>query len=135
MDAPHGTAVFVRDPAAKRGARATEDGTIVLAVGGRPGEAFSRGPGESVGDFYRLYRDQDYEGALAACREALDEHPGNAMILYNVACLESLLGHPDEAFGPLGESLAAWPAYKELAAGDDDLAALRDDPRFQALVA
>ena len=57
------------------------------------------------------------------------------MILYNVACLESLLGRPDEALEPLGESLAAWPAYKELAAADDDLAALRDDPRFQALVA
>ncbi len=97
--------------------------------------AGSLGPGESVGEFYRLYRDKDYEGALSACREGLEEHPGNAMILYNVACLESLLGHPDEALEPLAESLAAWPAYREQAAADDDLAALRDDPRFQALVA
>jgi hypothetical protein len=57
------------------------------------------------------------------------------MIIYNIACLESLLGRTDEALEHLGESLAAWPAYKELAAGDDDFAAIRDDARFQALVA
>jgi len=135
VDAPRGTALFVRDPAAKRSARATEDGTIVLVVGGRPGEAFRPGPGEALGAFFRLYRNEDYEGALSACREALEAHPGNALILYNIACLESRLGHPDEALEPLGESLAAWPAYKELAADDDDLASLRDDARFQALVA
>ena len=34
LDATPGTTVFVRDPASKRSARAKEDGTIVLAVGG-----------------------------------------------------------------------------------------------------
>ena len=133
--APTGTAIFVRDPAAKRSARATEDDTIVLVVGGRPGEAFRPGPGEAVTVFAPLYRAGDYEGALAACREALDAYPGNALILFNIACLETLLGHTDEALEPLAESLAAWPEYKELAADDDDLEALRDDPRFQALIA
>src|SRR5256885_6979184 len=42
-----------RSPAAKRGARATEDGTIVLAVGGTPGRAWSPGPGESMSGFFR----------------------------------------------------------------------------------
>jgi hypothetical protein len=135
VDAPRGTAVFVNDPASKRGARATEDGTIVVAVGGRPGEAFKPGPGESITEFFRLYRAKDFEGALSVLREGLDEHPGNALFLYNIACMESLLGRSEESLEPLGESLAAWPAYKELAAEDDDLAALRDDPRFQALVA
>ena len=57
------------------------------------------------------------------------------MILYNIACLESLLGRTDDAIRHLGESLAAWPDYKELATGDDDFAAVRDDARFQALIA
>jgi hypothetical protein len=35
----------------------------------------------------------------------------------------------------LRESFAAWPEYKELAVDDDDLATLRDDPRFRALIA
>jgi hypothetical protein len=135
VDAPQGTALFVHDPATRRGARATEDGTIVLAVGGRPGEAFRPGPGEALGSFFRDYRNGDYETALAACRTALETHPGNALILYNIGCLETLLGRPDAALEALAESFAAWPAYKELAAADDDLAALREDARFAELLA
>ena len=70
--APQGTAIFVRDPAVKRSAETTEGETIVLAVGGRPGEAFRPGPGEAAAGFARLYREGDYEGALAACREGLE---------------------------------------------------------------
>jgi len=134
LDAPAGTAIFVSDPATKRSARAKEDGTIVLAVGGRPGEAFKPGPIESISGFFRLYREKDYEGALAVLRSGLETNPGNAFILYNVACMEALVGRGEEALEPLAEALAAWPAYKELATNDDDFAALRDDPRFQALV-
>jgi hypothetical protein len=135
VDAPRGTALFVRDIGARRSARATEDGTIVLVVGGRRGEAFEIGPGEALGTFFRRYRAGDYEGALAACREALESHPGNALILYNVACLESRLGRPAAALEALAESLAAWPKFRELAADDDDLAPLKEDAAFKALVA
>jgi hypothetical protein len=40
VDVPHGGVVAVRDPALVREAVALEAGTIVLAVGGRPGVAF-----------------------------------------------------------------------------------------------
>lgn len=134
LDAPAGTAVFVRDPASKRSARATEDGSIVLAVGGRPREAFRPGPIESISGFFGRYREQDYEGALATLRSGLETHPGNPFILYNVACMDSLLGRGDQALESLAQALAAWPAYKELAASDEDLAPLRDDARFRSLV-
>jgi hypothetical protein len=134
LGAPAGTAVVVRDPATKRSARAKEDGTIVLAVGGRPGEAFKPGPIESISGFFRLYREKEYEEALAVLRSGLETNPGNAFILYNVACMEALLGRGEEALEPLAEALAAWPAYKELAMNDEDFAPLRDDPRFEALV-
>jgi hypothetical protein len=39
-DAPAGILVFVRDPALIRSARATVDGTAILAVGARPEVAF-----------------------------------------------------------------------------------------------
>jgi tetratricopeptide (TPR) repeat protein len=133
-DAPHGTAIFVR-PATKRGAVATEDGTIVLAVGGRRGEAYEVPPGASLLEFFPLHAAQDYEGAMSVCREALAEHPGNALILYNIACLESLLGRPDEALDTLRTAVESWPAYKENATADDDFASLRNDPRFQELIA
>ena len=41
VDAPAGTLVFVRDPALLRSARATADGTAILAIGGRPGVPFA----------------------------------------------------------------------------------------------
>jgi len=134
VEAPRGTAVFVR-PGTKRSARATEDGTIVLVVGGTPGEAWSMSAGESISGFFRRYREKDYEGALDILRTALEDHPGNALILYNIACMESCLGHADEAWEPLAESLTAWPRFKELAAKDEDLEPLRADPRFETLVA
>lgn len=134
VDAPHGSVVYVRDPAAKRSAVATADGTVVLAIGGTPGEAFRPSVGEALAEFFRLYGEKDWEAALPVCHEVLEEHPGNAMVLYNIACLESLLGRTDDALEHLGESLAAWPEYRQLASGDDDFAAIRDDARFEALV-
>jgi hypothetical protein len=40
IDGPAGTLVFVRDPDLIRSARATVDGTSILAIGGRPGVPF-----------------------------------------------------------------------------------------------
>jgi hypothetical protein len=46
VNAPAGTLVFVRDPALIRSARATADGTSILAVGGKPGAAYELSPWE-----------------------------------------------------------------------------------------
>lgn len=46
VDAPAGTLVYVPDPATVRSARALEDGTSVLALGGEPGVAFTVSPWE-----------------------------------------------------------------------------------------
>jgi tetratricopeptide (TPR) repeat protein len=133
IDAPHGTVVFVQ-PAAKRKAVATSDETIVLAVGGRRGEAYRVPPGGELSDFFERYNEKDYEGALAACHTALEKFPGNALILYNVACLQSLLGRGDEALETLRTALEGWPQFKENAQADDDFASLREDSRFLELV-
>jgi tetratricopeptide (TPR) repeat protein len=135
LDAPRGTALFVRDPAAKRGSVATEDGTIVLAVGGRRGEAYRLSPGASLGDFFKLHGEKDYDGAMAECNKALAKYPGNALVLYNIACLQNLQGKPDEALATLQTAVDSWPAYKEYATKDEDFASLYDDPRFKELVA
>ena len=127
VDAPHGTALFVSDPATTRSAHANEDGTIVLVVGGRPGEALA------ASGFFRYYREGDDQAALAACWEALGLHPDNPAILYNTACVEMRLGHREAAVDALDAALAAAPEYRALVADDDDLAPLRDDERFRAL--
>jgi hypothetical protein len=133
IDAPHGTVVFVQ-PGATRKAIATSDGTIVLAVGGRRGEAYRLPPGAELADFFEHYNEKDWDGALAACHVALEKFPGNALILYNIACLESLLGRGDQAVETLRGSVEQWPRFKENARGDDDFASLRENPRFLELV-
>jgi tetratricopeptide (TPR) repeat protein len=133
IDAPQGTAVFVR-PGTTRKAVATSDETIVLAVGGRRGEPYRPSPGAELYEFFQHYNKQDWEGALAACHVALDKYPGNALILYNIACMQSMLGRGDEALETLSESVEKWPKFKENAQADDDFTSLREDPRFVALI-
>ena len=81
FDAPQGSTVFVRDPALSRSAVATEDDTIVLAVGGRRGEAYRLSPVMSAKGFFRAYQAGDYAGALAATNRGLEAYPGNAFLL------------------------------------------------------
>ena len=133
IDAPQGTVVFVQ-PETKRKAVATSDETIVLAIGGRRGEAYRVPPGGELHDFFEHYNEQDYEGALAACHVALEKFPGNALILSNLACMQSLLGRGDEALDTLRAAVDGWPKFKENAQKDDDFTSLREDPRFLELV-
>jgi tetratricopeptide (TPR) repeat protein len=132
-EASQGTVVFVQ-PGTTRKAVATSDETIVLSVGGRRGEAYRLPPGAELYDFFEHYKQADWEGALAACHVALEKYPGNALILYNIACMQSMLGRGDEAIETLGESVEKWPRFKENAQADDDFASLREDPRFVALI-
>jgi mannose-6-phosphate isomerase-like protein (cupin superfamily) len=134
VDVPSGTAVFVRDVEAKRAAVAHEDGTTILLVSGRRGQAWRPTPGEATEEFWPLYEAKDYEGALAVVREALSEYEGNPLMHYNIACMSSLLGRPDKALKHLGLALEGHSEYSENARGDEDFVALRDDPRFKELV-
>jgi tetratricopeptide (TPR) repeat protein len=135
LDAPAGTAVFVRDVDAKRAARAKEDGTTLLVVGGRRGEAWRPTPGEAMQEFFPLYEGKDFEGALRVAEDLLDEYPGNGLAYFNIACMESLLGRTDDALIHLRDALDAAPELIENARTDEDFVPVRDDPRFQALVA
>jgi tetratricopeptide (TPR) repeat protein len=134
IEAPQGTVVFVQ-PGTTRKAVATSDETIVLSVGGRRGEAYRLPPGAELYDFFEHYKQEDWESALAACHVALEKHPGNALILFKIACMQSMLGRGDEALATLAESVEKWPKFKENARADDDFASLREDARFTELVA
>jgi tetratricopeptide (TPR) repeat protein len=135
IDAPAGSVVFVRDPAATRGAVAEEPGTTVVAIGGKPGEAYLPLP-EEFGLAFDAYSAKDYELSIERYRELLQgDFPRKAGILFNIACNEALLGRTDDAIGHLHEAIEADPQVVELARTDTDLDAIRDDPRFAELVA
>jgi tetratricopeptide (TPR) repeat protein len=130
LDAPAGTLVFLDDPAEKRGARAVEDGTTVLAIGGERGEAFRVSPWEYYFAAVPAWEAKRWDEALALLHEGLEQHPGNPSMLYNLGCLEAAAGQDEQAIGHLREAIAANPKLRELAERDADLDPLRGDARF-----
>ena len=131
VDAPAGTFVFVR-PAAKRSAIAKEEGTTVLAIGGTPGEPYRISPGEAMSDMWEPYRAGDYETALEKLQPVLEERP-EALVYFNVACMEARLGRTDDAIGHLKQAVEADDRIKENVRTDEDLDSIREDGRFAAL--
>lgn len=135
IDAPAGTLVFVADPKAKRGAVSLVEGTRALAIGGTPGEPYRISVGEASRDWYPHYEKQDYEEGLAILEATLGDYPKNPFLYYNIACCESLLGRKDEALGHLKLAIKGHGAFLEMARDDRDFDPVREDPRFEKLVA
>jgi tetratricopeptide (TPR) repeat protein len=132
VEAPAGTFVFVRDPAAKRSAVAKEDGTTVLAIGGTPGEPYRISAGEAMNDMWEPYRAGDYETALEKLQPVLEERR-EALVFFNVACMEARLGRTDDAIAHLEQAIEDDDRIKENIRTDEDLDSIREDPRFGAL--
>jgi hypothetical protein len=130
VDAPAGTFVFVRDPAARRGAEAVAPETTVLVVGATRGKAFEPSPWESWLEALPLYTSGDFAGAVEVMRRGLERHPDNPNVLYNLACCEALAGRHDDALAHLARAAEQDPRVVAWAREDADLAAVREDERF-----
>jgi len=131
-DAPAGTIVFIRDPAIERSAVATEPGTTVVAVGGRPGVAYTPGPWEPIYVAKALGDEGDHEGAIAELQRGLEIHPDHPAILYRLAGWEALAGQRDAALVHLERAVAQRDSLREHAAGDEAFDSIRNDSRFPA---
>ena len=130
FDAPPRTVVFIRDPAARRGAVATEDDTTALAVGAVAGEAYSVSPWESVAHAIPAWRSGDYKTARATIEAGLEEYPDNPSLLYDLACLEALDGDAEAAIGHIRRAVELKPEYAKDAQADADFASIRAHPDF-----
>jgi tetratricopeptide (TPR) repeat protein len=134
LDAPTGTAVFVGDPESKRRAIALEDGTTVVVVGGKAGVAYTPGAFEVNIDVFRLFQEDKIEQAKDMITDALERFEDRGALTYNLACAEARLGETESAVEHLRAALELRPGLTDLARGDTDLDALREDPRFVELV-
>jgi len=76
---------------------------------------------------------KSYDQAIAAYRRA-ESIAHNPAVMYNMACAFSLAGSPDSAFAWLGRMADAGYGQPETLKADADLAPLRSDARFAALV-
>lgn len=130
VDAPAGTLVFVRDPAARRAATATEAGTTVLAVGAKVGEAFAPSVWEPSAAALRFWTTREFDKAIDVFAALHAEHPEHATVLYNLACAESLGGRTDDALAHLERAIELNPPFREAAQADADFDPIRADPRF-----
>ncbi|MEO8577189.1 MAG: tetratricopeptide repeat protein, partial [Gemmatimonadales bacterium] len=72
--------------------------------------------------------------ALAYAERSMVIDPDDAMLLYNVCCTYTLLGRNDEAIACLERAVDKGFGHKEWLDHDPDLNALRDNPRFQAIM-
>jgi tetratricopeptide (TPR) repeat protein len=127
VDAPAGTLVFVRDPAVKRAAVAHEAGTTLLCVGGRPGQPFRISSWEYSRRAEVRAKARDTEGAVRIMEELLEERPDDPVVLYDVACFESLAGRREAALEHLRRALEADPSLRKHVADDPDLDPIRDE--------
>jgi tetratricopeptide (TPR) repeat protein len=134
VDAPAGTFVFAR-PGVVRTAYAEEPQTTILALGGRPGQAYEADGWELWAPFNPLYLEGRYAEAADAAREVAGAHPEYAGLLYNLACCESLAGRTADALEHLTRAIDRSARFRTFAADDADLDPIRDEPAFQALVA
>jgi tetratricopeptide (TPR) repeat protein len=134
LDGPEGAVLFVRDPAARRGALAREAGTTILAVGAKPGEPYRPRSWEANAEILALFDQGQHEKAKKLLTDALPKYEDKTGMLYNIACAEAMLGEADEALEHLKQALEAQPSFAESAREDPDFEPIRSDPRFAALV-
>ena len=76
VEAPEGTVVHVPDPAVKRGASGVQ-GTTILAVGAKPGAAFTPSPWERSAEALRYWPTEEWDEAIAVLERHLAETPEN----------------------------------------------------------
>lgn len=122
-DVPAGSIVFLRDPKVKRYARAEEPGTIVLAIGGKPG-LHEVSAWEHYFIAYAVV-DEDPDRAVAELQAGLAERPDHPALHYHLACIYSRAGRLDEARTALERALELNPKLQAQADEDEDLAPLR----------
>jgi tetratricopeptide (TPR) repeat protein len=132
VDAPAGTLVFA-PPRMKRTASAEEAGTTILALEGSPGAYDARG-WELWAPLVPLYEAGEYAEVAHRLRVLVDASPQYALLLYNLACCESLSGRTTDALDHLQRAIELSEEFRDSAKDDSDLDPIRDEPAFKQLI-
>jgi len=125
VDAPSGTFVLV-DPGEHREARAVEDGTTVLALGGKPGEPYRISEWEFRFRAWRAYTEGDREAALELLGEGLRTYPESGAIRFFQAFAAIEAGDDEAAVQLLGEAVEKEPRTREWIEAEPAFDPIRD---------
>ena len=123
--APAGTLVHVADPAVKRGA-VGEEGTTILVVGAKPGEAFTPSTWERSAEALQFWPNEEWDKAIEVLERHLAETPDHAGTHYNLACAHARAGRPDVALDHARKAIELQESFGEYAVKDDDLVSIHD---------
>jgi uncharacterized Ntn-hydrolase superfamily protein len=80
------------------------------------------------------YEAKEYGPAIDLVEHGLERFGDDPMLVYTLACFESLAGRNEAALAHLEQAVGRSPEYREAARADDDFASLRDDPSFRRIV-
>lgn len=129
FDAPAGTIVAIKDPSVRRSATATDDATLVVAVGGKPGEPFQPSGWESGFAAGQLADEGKLDEGLALVQRELHEYGETPEFLYQLSRFEARAGRRDDAVAHLVQALDRAPRLARSAKVSPDFASIRDDAR------
>jgi uncharacterized Ntn-hydrolase superfamily protein len=76
---------------------------------------------------YDSYAAKDYERAIELISPVLERWPDDPMVLYNLACYESLAGRREDAVAHLRRTLELDASMQPMADADSDFDAIRDE--------
>ena len=133
VDASPGTLVFTSQ-GTRRTAVAAEPGTTILVFDGSPGKAYDATGWELWAPLRPLYDEGDHAELSARLEEVIAAIPGYPMLVYNLACCESLRGRPAEAINHLRRAIDASEKFRADAREDADFVPIHGEPEFKKLV-
>lgn len=88
-----------------------------------------------VAETMPYYERRDFGGGIELMRSGLESvAEPDAVLLYQLACFESLAGLRDDAVAHLRASVERDPSMREAARADSDFDAFRDDPELKSLL-
>ena len=133
VDATPGTLVFTPQ-GTRRTAVAAEPATTILVVDGTPGKAYDASGWELWAPLRPLYDQGEHAELSARLEELIATNPQYPMLVYNLACSESLSGRTTEAIDHLRRAIGASEKFRADARQDSDFDPIRDEPSFQTLI-
>jgi len=133
VEAAPGTLIFTPQ-GTRRTAVAAEPETTVLAFDGTPGQAYDATGWELWAPLRPLYDNGEHAELRARLQDAITANPQYPMLVYNLACSESLSGHTADAIDHLRSAVGASDKLRADAREDSDFDAIRDEPLFKALI-
>ena len=133
VEATRGTLVFTPQ-GARRTAVAAEPATTILAFDGVPGKAYDASGWELWAPLRSLYDKGEHAELRAQLEDVIAANPQYPMLVYNLACSESLSGRTADAIDHLRRAVGASEKLRADARKDSDFDPIRDEPSSKALI-